>query len=644
MMSFLNPVFLIGLAGISVPILIHLLSRKKPRKVDFGDLRFLEIAARRAVKKFRIRQYILLFLRCLIIVLASLIFARPIIHYAPSQENFETVFLMDNSYSMDYFSDGKTRLDVAKDCAKKIIKLLNPRERMTVFSFSDRLAPLVKNPTTEREIVLAEIEKIKTDYRKSDTPCAINELVKYFSGNDTKKRVILMTDFSKNGWQKKGCALKENYYIIGVDVGDSKAENFAVSNIESRFNEAVLSAANYSGSKKRISSSLYLDGNKYKSFFFEPPAGREASASFTFSNIASGVHRCSLEIEPDKLPADNRRFFAFDFTDKPKVLLVDGNPQFSDFKGEVFFLKTAMADYADIKIINYAQLDNERLDGYNLIFLCNVSNYSRDAAIKLNDAASSGKGLVFFLGDNVTAEKYNSALSFLLPCEIMQKTAGSELTESGISDSKELLRDINIVKRFLLSPKPGSEVLLKFNDNSPFLIKGRNNIFVFAVSSNLAYSNIPVKPVFPVILKQLFSYIKRDDIRIISLNIGDKYLPPAGISVREMIAPGNKPVKSPAEIQPEEPGIYEIKLSNRRTEYLNVNVDVSSGESDLAKIVPSDVKKYLSKSLIGMVYSDANFDRNIRKVLYGNEITKVLVWLLLAAFLLETWVANPRKK
>jgi len=644
MISFLNPLFLLGLAGISVPILIHLLSKKKPRKIYFGDLRFLEIATRRAVKKFRIRQYLLLLLRCLMIILASLIFARPVVHYTPSQENFETVFLLDNSYSMGYFSDGKTRLDAAKDAAKKIIKLLSPRERITVFSFSDSIVPLVKNSTTDREIVLSEIEKIKTDYRKTDAICAINGLIKYFSGNDAKRRVILITDFSKNGWQKKDCALKENYYIIGVDVGDNNAENFAVSNIETRFNDAVLYAANYSVRRKKISSSLYLDGNKSKSLFFEPPAGRESSVSFTFSNIASGIHKCVVETEPDKLPADNRRFFAFYFTDKPKVLLVDGNPQFSDFKGEIYFLKTAMADYADLKTINYAQLENERLEGYNSIFLCNVSNYSRDAAIKLNDTASSGKSVVFFIGDNVTAEKYNSDLNFLLPCDLSSKVAGVGISEFGLSEGKDLLNDINVVKRFLLSPKPGSEPLLKFTDNAPLLIKGRNNVFVFAVSSNLAYSNIPVKPVFPVILKQLFGYIKRDDIKIVSVDIGEKYALPAGISVREMIAPDNKSVRSPPEIQPEEPGIYELKLSNRRTEYLNANVDVSSGESDLTKTAPADIKKYLSKSFIGMVYFDADFDRNIKKVLYGNETTKMLVWLLLAAFLLETWVANPRTK
>ena len=123
-MSFLNPLFLIGLSIVSIPIIIHILSRKKPRKIEFSYLKFLEIAARRAIKKFRLRQYLLLLIRCLIIILISLIFARPVIRYISSSENIETILLIDNSYSMNYYKDGITRLANAKESAKKIITLL----------------------------------------------------------------------------------------------------------------------------------------------------------------------------------------------------------------------------------------------------------------------------------------------------------------------------------------------------------------------------------------------------------------------------------------------------------------------------------------------------------------------------------------
>src|SRR3989339_1824923 len=123
-MSFLNPLFLIGISIVSIPIIIHLLSRKKPKKIDFSYLKFIEIASRRAIKKFRLRQYLLLLIRCLIIILFSLIFAKPVIRYVSASKDLETILLLDNSYSMDYYKNGKVRLDIAKETIKKTISLL----------------------------------------------------------------------------------------------------------------------------------------------------------------------------------------------------------------------------------------------------------------------------------------------------------------------------------------------------------------------------------------------------------------------------------------------------------------------------------------------------------------------------------------
>ena len=77
-MSFLNPIALFGLLGIGMPILIHLLSKKKREEVFFGSVQFLEPSESPAARSITLSQWWLLLLRILLIGLVVLLIAQPI--------------------------------------------------------------------------------------------------------------------------------------------------------------------------------------------------------------------------------------------------------------------------------------------------------------------------------------------------------------------------------------------------------------------------------------------------------------------------------------------------------------------------------------------------------------------------------------
>jgi len=76
-MSFLNRYFLIGLCGAAVPILIHLLTRDRVRRVAFSTLRFFANASRNVLRRKRIYEMILLAMRTAACALLAIAFARP---------------------------------------------------------------------------------------------------------------------------------------------------------------------------------------------------------------------------------------------------------------------------------------------------------------------------------------------------------------------------------------------------------------------------------------------------------------------------------------------------------------------------------------------------------------------------------------
>ena len=73
-MSFLTPLFLIGLAGLAVPVLLHLIQRERKQVVQFPSLMFLRRIPYQSVRRRRIRHWLLLMMRLAalaLIVLAS---------------------------------------------------------------------------------------------------------------------------------------------------------------------------------------------------------------------------------------------------------------------------------------------------------------------------------------------------------------------------------------------------------------------------------------------------------------------------------------------------------------------------------------------------------------------------------------------
>ena len=77
-LRFLSPLFLIGLAAAAVPIAMHLFRRQAEPVVPFGTVRFLRRAPVEQARRRRLREWLLLALRTLALVLLALSFARPV--------------------------------------------------------------------------------------------------------------------------------------------------------------------------------------------------------------------------------------------------------------------------------------------------------------------------------------------------------------------------------------------------------------------------------------------------------------------------------------------------------------------------------------------------------------------------------------
>src|SRR5690242_17270548 len=99
--------FWAGLGAVSIPIIIHLLNRRRYKTVNWAAMEFLLRAMRKNRRRLRFEQWLLLATRCLLVFLLGLALARPLGCETGALAQFGrrtamNVFVIDNSYSAAY--------------------------------------------------------------------------------------------------------------------------------------------------------------------------------------------------------------------------------------------------------------------------------------------------------------------------------------------------------------------------------------------------------------------------------------------------------------------------------------------------------------------------------------------------------------
>src|SRR5437667_10386067 len=141
-MSFIHPILLGGLALVSLPVIIHLIMRQQPKRLIFPAFRFLKQQLKVNQRKLRLRHWLLLAFRMLLIALMCLALARPRLFSERllglnTEQAAVFVLVIDTSPSMEYTVAGKSRLDEAKSRALELVDELGASSRVAVIDTAE---------------------------------------------------------------------------------------------------------------------------------------------------------------------------------------------------------------------------------------------------------------------------------------------------------------------------------------------------------------------------------------------------------------------------------------------------------------------------------------------------------------------------
>lgn len=183
-MTFLHPMLaIIGASLIAIPILIHLLARRRKKPIRWGAMRFLLEAYKKQRKRMTLEQLILLATRCLVILLLALALGRPALEAAGllGDGSGRTLYLLlDNSLAARATDgdapDSPTALDRHKAAARDILAALAPGDRAGLITLAGPADALVLPASTDPLAVSSVVDRVDAADSAADLPGALAAL------------------------------------------------------------------------------------------------------------------------------------------------------------------------------------------------------------------------------------------------------------------------------------------------------------------------------------------------------------------------------------------------------------------------------------------------------------------------------------
>jgi hypothetical protein len=212
-MDFLAPLFLAGAAAVTLPILFHLIRKTTNEKTIFSSLMFLLPTPPKVTRRSRLDNILLLLLRCAVLCLLAIGFARPYLlrpsaASAPSGPGKKVVVLVDTSASMcreNLWAQARERVD-------HVLQRMSPADEAALLAFDDRAKEILSTeewrrtqPSQRRGVAMARLDAVGPGWRGthlgSALLMAVEGLEEVARGDarvpEVAKEIVVITDLQQ---------------------------------------------------------------------------------------------------------------------------------------------------------------------------------------------------------------------------------------------------------------------------------------------------------------------------------------------------------------------------------------------------------------------------------------------------------------
>jgi hypothetical protein len=582
--TLLDAGLLAGLMAAIVPTIIHLMSRRRARRVRFAPMELLLRSQKRTARSVRLRQIVLLLVRTLLVALLAAALVRPLF-VQPSTDGARTsptvvVVAVDVSASMQARVNGKSAFDDAKSEARALVNALPDDVRVGLVA-CDREPRQLIVPTFDRPAISQALEALAVTAAWADLAACVASAGALARADvvsagaevpSDDRRVVLVSDLAAHGFPGGSGPDAPGLQVELRLVGDEEAPpNHGVVDMMAAPSSQGLAvrfnALRTGGPALDVRADLFVDGNRGPRLALPfspttPRLERVFTVPLPGARQTAGTGTLSVVLDDDAFSLDNTLTIPDDDRPRLKILVVDGEPDAVSFADEVYYLGQALsssrmgsAGQSRLEVTSVVpdKLDAASLVGVDVVILANVSRLEDAAAAALVSHIDAGAGLFITSGDQMDTDTWNRQLGALLPAVLRGTKQQALLDDATVAEVLSLgrfelahpvlralsgastdalpgLARVRTTAIMLVEPSPSAErtVLARFSNDAPALLEravgpgGRGRVLLLTTSVDREWTDLPIRPGFLPLVEQIVLYLGRalDDGRARTVRVG----------------------------------------------------------------------------------------------------------------------------
>ena len=691
-MIFLNPAVLFGLLAASIPVIIHLFNLRKLKKIKFSTLAFLKELQKNKIRKIKLKQWILLALRVLIILFVVMAFARPTLQSikiggTTSAAKTTAVFILDDTYSMSVVDQKGSYFNQAKEIINQVISQLQEGDEVGLI--------LISKPNNEEKLTsnlsefLKKTNQLDLSYATGDINPAIVNASKIISeSKNFNKEIYILSDFQKNKITKEKFSndlselLNESVRLYSFDLSGKDVFNLSVD--ELKINNQIFekdkpvsfSVTITNNSNQDVNSavvSLFMNDERAAQKSFDVSSGQSAIVEIEAVPKTTGFIDVVAEIETDEIEQDNKRFASLYIPEKIFIGM------FTDIPADITFVELALQTMGEGKYTiekkGLSQLTSQQLNKYQMIIV--LTNSIPSGIEQMKNYVREGGGLLLFPASAPDAVKINQLFSQLrlgINSSFVGKVNSSDLkikfdkTDFNHSifqnifqnEEKKKYESPELNAYYKISSK-GNQII-SLVDGSSFLGEykiGNGKIFVFNSAPVLSWSDFPIKSIFAPLINKSAAYLSSKEreqnvflageevnlnlkninlsqIRIVKPDKSEEFMNLSVDSGRDYLAYSNTNIS----------GAYKFYTGDKLIEDISINTDPTESITEYAS--ESEFEDYLKnikfKGQYVSIDKGSNISEKILQARFGSELWRYFLLVALILALVEMTIARNAKK
>jgi hypothetical protein len=615
-MGLFAPWFLAGLAGLALPVYLHLLKRQTMKPKPVSSLMFFESRTQSSTRHRRLRYLLLMSLRLLMLLLLILAFANPFVNRdsAALASNRLVLLVIDNSFSMR----AGTRLTDAKDQAMSVLASKGAA-RAQVASFGSQLR-LMTQPIEDQAALRAAVQAIQP----GDEHGNFGELSRAVRG--MAESVHTPIEFHVFSDMQRGdlaatftdMALPDNVKLVTHAVVTKAQPDWTVESVDAPGQvwgkdakpvhvQAVI--AGYGTPAAQRTVSLVVNDKVTATKTVAVPANGRAAVDFPALEVPYGFSRCEVKIDSaDGFAADDLRRFAVERSDPQKVLLVHN---YGDNRSPLYIgaaLGAAAQSAFIVESINVNEAADRKPSNYAFIVLSDLNSMPQLLENSLMGYVKAGGSLLITAGTSTGARTQLPIFgAHIIETRDYTRSPERFMGVGSFDSSYPAVAKADgwpgVKFYYALNVDPGNgadaaRVIVRLSDQTPLLLDkriGEGRVVLLTSGLDNLTNDFPLHPAFVPFIEQTARYLagseRQGGARTVDAFLELRNAREQGQGVEVTDPEGKRPLTlseaaSAQSFQLTEAGYYQLRLANGRQNEVGVNPDPKESNLD---VIPDDV-------------------------------------------------------